>query len=276
MDTFKNILLWVLVMSSLVSCGETIESTWKSQPLVVDGNGKDWEGLPLQYQEEMNLVYGVVNDDSSINFMVRFNDQRLAHTFAMRGFTVWINAADQEEKILGIHYKDENLKDLAMSRRFNGRPDRDRGGNISQQVPEPKGQFTLAKNDSLMGIPIKETAGFFASAGYQDGLYCYEFSIPLTQVNGSIDYLKISDANEIKIGLEISGLSEDEKKEIEEQMAERKGSGMRGGGRGGGQRGGGMRGSGMRGGGMRGGNRSMPDMNGQENWISVTLAGNPE
>ena len=57
-------------------------------------------------------------------------------------------------------------------------------------------------------------------------------------------------------------------KEIEEQMAERKGSGMRGGGMGGGQRGGGMPG-----GGMRGGNRSMPDMDGEEYWISVTLAG---
>ena len=254
MDAFKKILLWVLVMSSLISCGETIESTWKSQPLVIDGNGKDWEGLPLQYQEDMNLVYGVVNDNRAIDFMVRFNDQRLAQTFARRGFTVWINTEDQEEKSLGIHYIDENLKDLAMPRRFNRGPDKDRNGNIPPQAPEPKGQFTLAKNDSLTGISIKETAGFYASAGYQDGLYCYEFSIPLALIEGSVNYLKISSANEIKIGLEISGLSEEEKKEIEEQMAERKGSGMRGGGMGGGQRGGGMPGGGMRGGGMRGGN----------------------
>ena len=272
MDALKKILLSVLVISSLVSCGETIESTWKSQPLVIDGNGKDWEGLPLQYQEGMNLVYGVVNDDRYIDFMVRFNDQRLAQTFAMRGFTVWVNAEDQEEKTLGIHYKDENLKDLAMSRRFNRRPDKDRGGNNPPQAPEPKGQFTLAKNDSLTGISIKETAGFYASAGYEDGLYCYEFSIPLTPTEGSVNYLKISAANKIRIGLEISGLSEEEKKEIEEQMAERRGSGMRDGGMGGDRRGGGMPGGGMRGGGMRAGNRSMPDMDGEKIWISVTLA----
>ena len=274
MKVFKKILLSALVMSALVSCGETIESTWKSQPLVIDGNGKDWEGLPLQYQEEMNLVYGVVNDDRSIDFMVRFNDQRLAQTFAIRGFTVWVNAEDQEEKTLGIHYKDENLKDLAMSRRFNRRPDKDRGGNSLLQAPEPKGQFTLAKNDSLTGISIKETAGFYASAGYEDGLYCYEFSIPLTPTEGSVNYLKISAANKIRIGLEISGLSEEEKKELKEQMADRSSAGMRGGGMDRGRPGAGMPGGRMRGGGMRGVNRSMPDMDGEENWISVSLAGN--
>ncbi len=274
MGAFKKNIIWVLVMSALVSCGEKIESTWKTQPVVIDGNGKDWDGLPLQYQEDMNLVYGVVNDDRSIDFMVRFNDQRLAQTFARRGFTVWINVEDQEEKTLGIHYKDENLKDLVRSRRFNGESDKDRGGNSRPRVPEPKGQFTLAKNDSLTGISIKETAGFYASAGYQDGLYCFEFSIPLTPTNGSIGYLKISAANEIMIGLEISGLNEEKKKEIEEQMAERRGTGMRGGGMDRGRPGAGMPGGGMRGGGMRGGNRSMPDMDGEEIWISVTLAGN--
>ncbi len=270
MYALKKILLWVLVMSSLVSCGETIKSTWKSNPLVVDGNGKDWEDLPLQYQEDMNLVYGIVNDDCSIDFMVRFNDQRLAQTFAIRGFTVWINAENEEDKTLGIHYKDENLKDLAMSRRFNRRPDKNRRGNIPQHAPEPKGQFTLAKNDSLTGILIKDIEGFYTSAGYEDGLYCYEFSIPLTPTNGSLDYLKIFDEKEVMIGLEISGLSEEEKKELKEQMDEGRGSGMRSGGKGRGGPGGGRRG-----GRMRSGNRSMPDMDGDENWICVILADNP-
>lgn len=34
----------LLVLST--GCGEKIESTWKNQELIVDGNGQDWEGSP--------------------------------------------------------------------------------------------------------------------------------------------------------------------------------------------------------------------------------------
>jgi hypothetical protein len=250
-------------MSSLISCGETIQSTWKNQPLVVDGNAKDWENLPLQYQEKMNLVYGIVNNESTLDIMIRFNDQRLAQIFSMRGFTVWFNGDNQEEKTLGIHYQDKNLSDLTRSRGFIRRPDRNR----SPQAFEPKGQFTLAENDSLTGILIKETETFHSSAGYEDGLYCYEFSISLAQIEGSPNYLKISDENEIKIGLEICGLSDEEKEKIKNQMSERKGSGRRGGGMRSGRRDGGRPGDGM-----RGGARSMPNIDSKEYWISIMLA----
>ena len=252
-------------------CGEKIESTWKNQELTVDGNGQDWEGLPLQYQEEMKIVYGIVNDDATVDFIIRFNDERLAHMFSMRGFTLWLNEEGEEQKQIGIHYRDDSMRDKYLAEQR----DRNREGNqdehISSELPKPKGKFTLAKNDSLTIIPLRDIAAFEAAADSKDGIFCYEFSIPLTCAEGSPYYLNISNQKIIKVGLEIVGMSEEEKENLKAEMEERQKS-MQGGDMGGHGRGG-MKG-GMRGGGKRGGgNRpQMPDMDGEEYWITVQLA----
>ena len=84
-------------------------------------------------------------------------------------------------------------------------------------------------------------------------------------------YLNISNQKIIKVGLEIVGMSEEEKENLKAEMEERQKS-MQGGdmgwhGRGGTK--GGMRGGGKRGGGNR---PQMPDMDGEEYWITVQLA----
>ncbi|MEE9117208.1 MAG: hypothetical protein V3U02_01260, partial [Calditrichia bacterium] len=204
-------------------------------------NGQDWEGFPLQYQEDMKIVYGIVNDDATVNFMIRFNDESLARMFSMRGFTLWLNEEDEEQKQIGIHYRDDSMRHRFMAERRDRYRERDQDEQISSELPKPKGKFTLAKNDSL------------------------------TSAEGSPYYLNISNQKIIKVGLEIVGMSEEEKENLKTEMEERQKS-MQGGDMGGHGRGG-MKG-GMRGGGKRGGgNRpQMPDMDGEEYWITVQLA----
>jgi hypothetical protein len=129
----------------------------------------------------------------------------------------------------------------------------------------------LAKNDSPTSVPLVETPGFEAAANEKNGIFCFEFSIPLTGEEGSSFYLNLSNQNTIKVGLEIIGMSEEEQEKLKAEMEERRNlmqSGDMGGRSGGGKRGG-MRGGGKRG----GGNQSqMPDMDGEEYWISVLLA----
>ena len=252
-------------------CGEKIESTWKTQFLTIDGNSQDWEGLPLQYQEDMKIVYGIVNDDATVNVVIRFNDERLARMFSMRGFTLWLNDEDSENKLIGIHYRDDSMRDRFMAERGDHNRERNQGEQKYPDPQKPKGKFTLAKNDSSTTIPLGDITAFEAAADSKDGIFCYEFSIPLTGTEGSVYYLNPSNQKTIKVGLEIVGMSEEEKEnlkaEMEEQRKSRQGSDMGGRGRGGMK--GGMRGSGMRGGGNR---PQMPDLDGEEYWISVQLA----
>ncbi|MCK4558761.1 MAG: hypothetical protein KAV45_03185 [Calditrichia bacterium] len=88
---------------------------------------------------------------------------------------------------------------------------------------------------------------------------------------GSPYYLNISNPKTIKVGLEIVGMSEEEKENLKAEMEEQRKSMQEGdmGGRGRGGMRGGMRGGGIRGGGNR---PQMPDMDGEEYWITVQLA----
>lgn len=262
--------LFIIILTA--GCGDTIKSTWKSQEITIDGKAEDWEGIPLQYQEDMNIVYGMVNDDKTIDFMIRFNDEKLAQMFSMRGFALWLNGEDEEEKQIGIHYRDKSMRGQFMAdmRKRSGRNREDESGQIAPQ--KPAGKFQLAKNDTLTLIPLIDIPGFNAAADQNHGIFCFEFSIPIAIETGSpYDLNKFNDGS-IKVGLEIVGISEEEKEMLEAQMEERR-SEMQGGSRGGGRSGGGMRG-GMRGGGRPGGDGrpQMPDMDGEEYWTSVKLA----
>lgn len=277
MNAFNRYLCCTLLLVlNLLSCGETIESTWRTEPLTVDGDGRDWNPYPLQYNEEMNLVYGFVNDDSVLYLMIRFNDQQLARMMAVRGFTFWANNSDDEKKLLGIHYLDENLREnLAETYRSRQRQ-RNQTNDPSQKEIYPKGLFTLAMNDSLTDSEIKDFYGMNASAGLDHGLYCYEFSIALKGDPAITHQLAVSSGETIKVGMEIAGISKAEQKRMKDEMDQHRGStgegrgiGIRGGG--GGRSGGGM-GGGRGPGNMRAGGPKMPDMDGEEIWITVKLA----
>jgi hypothetical protein len=266
----KGYLFSLLMLLFLTSCGEKIESYWLDKTLVIDGDASDWDELPLQYNKDMKIVYGIVNNDSEMCMMLRFNDQKVAQMFAVRGFILWANDTDSEKKLYGIHYHDETLRDQFTARMRN-RQRQDRQESDDPTFSEtPTGTFKLAKNDSLLEILIDDVTGFAAAAGYQEGLYTYEFSMPITTVNGSPYYLDLSRSQSIKVGMEIAGISDQEKAKIKEGMENRRKSDMpSGGGR---MPGGGMRGGSKRGGGMRGGEPQMPDMDGEQYWVTVKLA----
>ncbi len=273
MNKVSPIILLILVpIFTFTSCGEKIESTWKDKPIIIDGKGNEWNDYPLRFNEDLKIVYGIVNNDSTLYCMIRFNDQQLARMMAVRGFTFWVNNSDNEKKLLGIHYRDENLRENLSQMLRSGRQQRNSQSDPSQKIIYPKGRFTLAQNDSLTDIAIKDIYGMNASAGLDAGLYCYEFSIALKENPTITHYLEISSEKSIKVGMEIAGISEEDQEKIKDEISKsmgKSGGGMHSGG--GGRSGGGM-GGGRGGGGMRGSSRQMPDMDGEEMWVTVKLA----
>lgn len=280
----------ILFMVLFVGCSsKKVESQWVDQPISIDGNGKDWEAFPLEYDEELDIVYGIVNDENSLNLLLRFRDHKLARKMNSRGVILWLDEKGKKKKHFGITYIDENtITDI--SQMMASRQNRASGQrNSFQQQPQPlKGSFSLVREDTLpMSVPSGGLNGLAAATGYQDGTYCYEFRIPLRKSEETPYALEAALGKKIKVGMEIAAVSEEVRKQIEEQMAERqqsgsgRGGGMRGGGRGGGGKGGGMRGGGR--GGTKGGGGAngssnqgdfLKDIDAQEMWVTVVLAKN--
>ena len=177
---------------------------------------------------------------------------------------------NSEKKRIGIHYRDDAMRDKFKAEMSNRSREKHQKEQPSLRSLKPNGKFTLANNDSLTKTLLTDLPAFEAAADAEDGVFCYEFSIPLIPVDESPFYLNLSD-QKIKVGLEIVGMTEEEKENLQTEMEERRGS-MQGGnmeGRSGGGKRGGMRGGGKRGGGNQ---PQMPDMDGEEYWISVQMA----
>lgn len=271
-----KIILLLLLLFMISSCGKKLQSHWTAQVIAVDGLWEDWQDIPLEYNEDFNLMYGLANNDSALFVTLRFSDPRLARSFAGRGLTLWFDGANKKKKTAGIHYEDPAMR----GQRFIGlRPGKAQETPVMNRKLIPKGQFTFAYNDSLTGIRLSGLNHWQAAANVSDGVYCYEFRIPLNRDEASgVQNLFIKEDNLIRVCIEQSGIDKEELAAMREKMREKQGgAGMTGGaGRAGGRRGGMMGGgrSGRRPGGMMdGGNRLMTGLEGKELWFSVQLAG---
>lgn len=254
-----SLLLFIFLFTS--NCAEKINASWKISPIEIDGNGQDWERYPLTYNDQTKVMYGIVHDDESLNILFRFNDPSVARIFSRRGVTLWFNNKNKKDKKLGIHYFDDNFRDIENmpSRRFQ--QSRNPG-----QIATPNGTFSFALEDTILNLLVSEMPGWQAAVGKNDGLFDFEFSVPLKQIGVQEYYLDLTGQSKIKIAIEIPGLSEAEIAQLKAQMVSRRdASMMSSGGRKGGMGGG-------RGGGRGGSNPRMPDTDGQMIWITVPLA----
>lgn len=266
-------LIWGILSAALIlGCsGEKVHSQPKMNKIEIDGHDADWSDYKTKYYEkdDLRIVLGVVNDDSTLDVMIRFRDFRLARLFRHRGMTLWVNGENRKRKTLGIHFVNEAAKYMrAPSPGRFGEP----GGASApmENMRRFRGTFSLIKDEVSEIISSSGLEGVFAATDVQDGTFCYEYEIPIG-VNITAPFaLKAKPGDAIKLGIEIPPVSEEERQRMKERLKERGGGGMRGQIRGGsGRRGGVMRGRGLRGGAP---GRQMPDLDGEQIWITVLLS----
>ena len=88
----------ILIFAVFVGCGNlTIQSYTSTNEITIDGNGQDWSDIPLEYNEDMKVVYGITNNTSSLNIMARFSDRQLLRMFQSRGITLWLGEKNNED-----------------------------------------------------------------------------------------------------------------------------------------------------------------------------------
>jgi uncharacterized membrane protein YgcG len=261
-------LVLLLIAFTLFGCSkQTVESIKPNTQIIIDGIGNDWEKYNLIFNEDLNFVFGALNTDSTLFLMFRFNDPSLARKFSTNGLTLWLD----EEKEMGIHYQDIKLTD----RLLNANPKQIRKRPIREAF-FPEGAFSITQNDKSLETENLSEFGIEAQFEYVNGLYCFEFSVP---IGASADEIHLAGKEIIPIGIELAEVSDEVKKALEEKRGQGKsGGGMSGGGKGGGMRGGGRggRGGGKGGGGGKSSRTDQPimDLAGKEIWFEIKLAKN--
>lgn len=277
-----RVLLSLVVAGSILLGGcktQEVSNHWSSQPVQVDGQMTDWAGIPANYLEDSGVQLGLCYDNQNLYILFRFSNQAWARAIRMGGVTLWLDNSGKKKKDFGIRYTGGPSLSEMQGQGMAGE-----GGFWESLTPEQKerlkqrqasmaDQITVIdkKRDQEIALRADGSGGpAFGFANLQ-GIYTYEFSIPL-QKGDVFDYgIGAEPGQIICLGLEW-GLSEEDRQRMMKEM----GGGPPRGGRG--DMGGGLPGGGRGGMGGRGGpgGGSRPQMPGkQEVWVKTVLATSP-
>ena len=281
--------------STVVGGSISLESPAAGGRITVDGDPSDWDGFPTVYLEDSLRVVAASHDDDHLYLMYRFGDERLAERLLQRGVILWINGdgkTKNKDEAFGIRYTGsevigEFFKASNPDDKTGTEPDeadlrkRPRGmDRLAEHRPDP-GKLTVIRYGVKDVIPEGLPLGPNAASAIHDGVFCYEFRIPLAEIGGKVADQKPSKKRKIAVGIQIGGTTDAERENIEVAIQDSLG---RGGGPPSGDAGG-MGGGGRGGmGGMGGGGRSGPPRDRDEikkrldpeiQWLNIQLDPSP-
>ena len=265
MKKLLQIILFTVV--AFVGCkSQQIQSHWTEQPIQIDGQIADWTNLPKTYFEDAGTALGISNDNEHLYLYVRLSHQWIP-LLNRNGVIIWLDPSAKKKSDFGIRYFGKVPIDSISGERS---PDHGKHLKSMQHISFEHMVAIDNSNKLEKTIPHNGSKGPSASMGIVDGLYSYEFSIPLSNLNNDWYAVNADPGQEISLGFEIPGI---DRNELHGSRGD-KGPGM--GGRSGMPPGGGM-GPGMGGGGRPPGmgakRTQMQQMSeGNKLWVKTTLA----
>ncbi len=257
------ILALMIVLLMMNGCGDkNYESRWTDIPVSVDGDNSDWSESSLTYFDKMQLVMGISNDEENLYVIYKFNDIALARRIQMRGVTLWFNADGKKNKNFGIQYYGDPSVNLMNPEQagFSNLSDEQRA-EFKTMPTDLLGMVIVNDNSENIPLPTSNMNGISAMVRQTDGIFTYEFKVPLTTSEGRPYAINAKPGQKISFGLELGQPDMKEMQRMRSQMG-----GMDPGN-------GGMQGRGRAGGGMMPG---MMNIQKKELWLSLNLALNTE
>ncbi|UCE19852.1 MAG: hypothetical protein JSV84_05795 [Gemmatimonadota bacterium] len=269
------LLLTMTLPALIVGCKgqQEVEMHWSAHSIQVDGRMTDWTAIPTMFFEERAVQLGLANDSEKLHILFRFGNEMWARFIRMGGLTLWVDNSGEKKKAFGLRYTGGPPLPEGQGQGMGGE-----GGFLDRLTEEQKerlrqreiktDQITVVTkdSDSIDTLPIDGSRGPAVSFADLQGIYTYEFSIPLQKSDPTTYGIDAQPGQALGLGLEW-GLSDEDRKRMMEEM---RGGGMRGGM--GGGRPGGVRG-GMGGGWGGMGNMPRPQMPGKhEIWVKTVLA----
>jgi len=259
-QVIRTIIVFIFILV-IASCSQIkLQSQWRTNPVNIDGEASDWKDVAVEYHKDPSFITAAVNNDSTLQLMVRFSDPLFARMLFSRGFTVWFDKSEN----FGIDFMGRFNQNMDPDRRFNR--DSRQMKTFSNFKSLESNDFTVIEKKSGEYFSLSDFKDLEASLGIAKQMFCLEINVPLKTGESTIG-ADIVSGNKVNLRLKIKELV---------IPTIRNNSGMRpSGGKSGGMIGG--RSGGRRGGGSgRSGMGQRPDTGSKEYKLKVTLAENTE
>ncbi len=222
----------LLLVSLILNTGcnsEKIHSQWPTQSIQIDGSADDWNGLPKYYFEDAGVSLGVSNDADNAYLIFRFTNPKWLMSIAKRGITVWLDGTGKKKKNFSITYSGKIPFDSFTAETSTFRT------NLAQEQQQRLMMLQAqTTNDILVfdategvekSIPPDGMHGLSASLGSADGVFTYEFAIPLHKNDTTPFAISAEPGKKIYIGLEFGQMDEDEIQQMRAHMKNGRGHG---------------------------------------------------
>ena len=227
-------LLLVLAAASPVVAGSGLAADCLklTAPITLDGSAADWQGVPFSYVETSVHVLALAHDDTTLYVMFRFADDRLAREILHRGVVLWLDSGSSHDTVLGVRYAGSKglAKTLAAA---SAAPDGDTPPSEAPsgwedrpaRPPHPSLRHLEPGSIAVLGGHETQTrvedlpGGPRAASALNEGVYAYEFAIPLSMLGESFARGAGAKGLTFQLGVQVGGMTKAERKAMREASA---------------------------------------------------------
>jgi hypothetical protein len=226
--------------------------------ITVDGLAGDWPESSLRYFPDQEAVIGVANDSTRLYLLVRFRDEKWVRAVSVAGLKWEFKGKGDSAQTVILRYRSEMPAELRHSghRRSYGNDTVQPAEFDPMHAQADRRTFTCSIADRIeeKEIPTDGAEGPAAAFAIDQGLYTYEFSVPLAK--GAVRYYGLGISQEDRLTVKATWGDMSEMRNRMHDRGDRPEGGMgggppggmpggMGGGMGGGRPGGGRHGEGM-------------------------------
>ncbi len=218
--------IFLLVFSTTgFSKDNAVTSKWTVQPPIIDGLSDDWTGDVFGSEEKLDVHYAVRNDAQNMYVLLVFKDKKSLSSISGTGITLYYDIQGKKKKDYAHNYIKKQVTADELIAYL---------GQQGQVLTEEKIQSIKAKDAYVVYMAQKAgkknkndtTAAPGSDAilpafkiNTQDGAVIYEFKIPLLKSEISPEGIGIDPGQNLKLGFEWGGMSDEMRKQRDRAAA---------------------------------------------------------
>jgi len=210
-SNLKNLIVVILAVGGAAGTAEGRQKIdlgvpWAAKPISVDGLSSDWANLSPRLYPDREAVIGMANDSTRLYLLIRFRDPKWTRAIRMTGLTLDFKAGPDAKESFVLKYwggpTPEQMREI-MGKKFVDSADAEFPGGERPDRPgrHERRLFTCYIKNRLeeKDIPVDGSEGPAAAFNIDQGMYTYEFSIPLEK-GGVLQYgLGVTTASQITL-----------------------------------------------------------------------------
>ncbi len=217
----------VAVLPSTLLAKDAYKSTWNAAQMSVDGTEFDWQDATPFFEKKVAADYAFKNDANFLYVLFKFKDpKKFMSSISWTGMTVYLDPNGKKKKDYFINFRKKQI----TAEEFIAKMEADQGP-LSQEDKDKirVNEFYVdhdiqvtnkkAKTQTLEKVEGMVPAIFRANPG-QDGIYIWEFAIPLARPAEMAPGIGAAPGQQIKVGFHWGGATDEWKEAMTARMGD--------------------------------------------------------